>query len=53
MTALLYLIPASILLALAALLGFVWTLRSGQYEDLQGDAARMLDTDDRPLDRQT
>ncbi len=52
MTALLYLIPVSVVLALAGLAGFIWTLRSGQYDDLQGDAARFLETEDHPLDRE-
>lgn len=42
--------PFSVLLGLAALGAFWWTLRSGQYEDPAGDAARILidDPEDRP-----
>lgn len=34
--------PFSVLLGLAAVGAFVWTLRSGQYEDIEGSAARIL-----------
>ena len=39
------LIPISLGLGLLGLAAFVWTLRSRQYEDPAGDAARIL-TDD-------
>lgn len=44
------LIPASLGLGLLALVGFVWTMRSRQYDDPDGDARRILtdDWDDRP-----
>lgn len=42
MNVLLVLIPASILLGGLGLLACLWTLRHGQYEDLEGDAARIL-----------
>ena len=37
-------------LGLLALLGFLWTLKSDQYSDIEGDAMRILDDadDDRP-----
>lgn len=38
----LILAPISLALGLAGLAAFWWTLRSGQYEDPQGDAARIL-----------
>lgn len=46
-----FLAPASVLLALIGLGAFWWTLRSGQYEDPAGDAARILvgDPGDKPL----
>jgi len=46
MTILTYLIPAALLLGGAALLAFLWALRSGQYEDLDGAAERILVEDD-------
>lgn len=39
----LLLAPFSLLLGLTGLAAFWWTLRAGQYEDPQGDAARILD----------
>ena len=42
MTSLLYLIPIALLLGLAGLGAFLWTLRSGQYDDLDGAAQRIL-----------
>jgi len=45
------LIILSLALGLAAWLGFVWSVRSGQYDDPEGPKYRMLDDDeeDRPL----
>ncbi|MGG7568340.1 cbb3-type cytochrome oxidase assembly protein CcoS [Rhodovulum sp. DZ06] len=49
MTVLMFTIPISILLGLVGLGAFLWTLRSDQYRDPEGDAARILfDHDDRP-----
>lgn len=43
------LIPVAILLGLVGLGAFMWTLRSGQYDDLSGAAERiLLDDEDRP-----
>lgn len=42
MNILLILIPASSCLAILALITFLWTLRSKQYDDLEGDAWRIL-----------
>ncbi|MFY8139450.1 MAG: cbb3-type cytochrome oxidase assembly protein CcoS [Caulobacter sp.] len=39
----LLLAPFSVLLGLTGLVAFWWTLRAGQYDDPQGDAARILD----------
>ncbi|MCB1496294.1 MAG: cbb3-type cytochrome oxidase assembly protein CcoS [Bauldia sp.] len=46
MTVLLYLVPLALFLGLVGLLGFLWSLRSGQYEDLDGAALRVLDDTD-------
>ncbi len=43
-----YLIPISIVLGLIGLLVFLWTLRDGQYEDLDGASERILYDEDRP-----
>jgi cbb3-type cytochrome oxidase maturation protein len=48
MNILLILIPVSILLGAFGLCAFLWTLRSGQYDDAEGSAARMLLDDDEP-----
>ncbi|GAB4532155.1 MAG: hypothetical protein Tsb0010_13290 [Parvularculaceae bacterium] len=48
MTALLFLIPAALALGLAGLAAFFWTVRSGQYEDLDGAAERVLLDDEPP-----
>ncbi|RMD47574.1 MAG: cbb3-type cytochrome oxidase assembly protein CcoS [Alphaproteobacteria bacterium] len=50
MAALVYLIPASILLGLVGLGAFVWALRNNQFDDPEGDAQRILrpDFDDHP-----
>ncbi|NUH65152.1 cbb3-type cytochrome oxidase assembly protein CcoS [Sulfitobacter sp. S0837] len=42
MNILIVLIPVSVLLGAAGLAACLWTLRNGQYEDLEGDAARIL-----------
>jgi cbb3-type cytochrome oxidase maturation protein len=43
--ALLWLIPVTLALGLAGLGVFRWTVRSGQYEDLDAAAHRILDDD--------
>ena len=42
MTTLVYLIPVALFLGALGLSGFLWALRSGQYEDLDGAAERIL-----------
>lgn len=46
MQALLYLIPCALLLGLLGLVAFLWALNAGQFEDLDGAAARILIDDD-------
>lgn len=48
MTGLLYLIPVALFLGGLGLVGFIWSLRSGQYDDLEGAAWRILQDDDKP-----
>lgn len=49
MNILLYLIPAALVLGLLGLGAFLWALRSGQFDDLDGAANRILfDDDDAP-----
>ena len=42
MNALLILIPVALSLGLLGLAGFLWSLRSGQFDDLDGAAVRIL-----------
>lgn len=46
MSVLLYLVPAALGLGLIGLFGFMWSMRSGQYDDLEGAANRILNDDD-------
>lgn len=39
---LVYLVPLALVLGSTALAAFFWSLRSGQYDDLDGAAARIL-----------
>ncbi|WLR91315.1 cbb3-type cytochrome oxidase assembly protein CcoS [Shinella zoogloeoides] len=55
MTAIGLLVPLSIIMGIAGLLAFLWSLRARQYEDLDGAAARILlenDEDAPVVDRQ-
>ncbi|WP_275786591.1 cbb3-type cytochrome oxidase assembly protein CcoS [Pararhizobium gei] len=42
MGTLLYLMPVALILGGLGLAAFVWALRSGQYEDMDGAAERVL-----------
>jgi cbb3-type cytochrome oxidase maturation protein len=46
MTGLLILIPVALFLGAIGLAAFLWSLRSGQYDDLEGAAWRILHDDD-------
>ncbi|MCF2514715.1 cbb3-type cytochrome oxidase assembly protein CcoS [Sphingomonas sp. G124] len=46
MSGLTYLIPIALLLGLAGLAAFFWAMRSGQFEDMDGAAARILIEDE-------
>ena len=43
------LIPAMIILGLVMVGVLVWAVKSGQYDDLEGDANRIIMDDDDPL----
>lgn len=49
-----WLVPVGLAMGLAGLLAFLWSMKSGQLEDLDGAAERVLlnGTDDRPLRRE-
>ena len=46
MSGLLYLIPIALFLGLLGLGAFMWAMRSGQFDDLDGAAERILHDDD-------
>ncbi|MCP4935467.1 MAG: cbb3-type cytochrome oxidase assembly protein CcoS [bacterium] len=43
------LLPLALLLGFIALMAFMWTLKSGQYDDLDGAAWRAIMDDDQEL----
>jgi cbb3-type cytochrome oxidase maturation protein len=47
MTALAWLIPCALLLGLLGLVAFLWSLDSGQFEDLEGAGWRAFQDDER------
>ncbi len=48
MNILIFLVPAALLLGLLGLIGFLWSLRTGQYDDLEGAAERLLSDENAP-----
>lgn len=46
MNILVFLAPVAIFMGAIGLAAFLWSLRSGQYEDLEGDARRILIDDE-------
>lgn len=42
MSVLIYLIPIALTLGFTGLAAFMWAMRNGQFEDLDGAAARIL-----------
>lgn len=46
MNVLVYLVPIALALGLGALFAFLWSVRNGQYDDMDGAAVRMLTDDD-------
>jgi len=51
MTEFFYLIPIALCLGIVGLGAFLWSLRDGQYEDMDGAAARILLDDEPPTRR--
>jgi cbb3-type cytochrome oxidase maturation protein len=45
MSGLILLIPIAIVMGLVALITFLWALKSGQYEDLEGASERIFAED--------
>jgi cbb3-type cytochrome oxidase maturation protein len=46
MNVLVYLVPMAVGLGLIGLIAFLWALKSGQYDDVDGAALRVLSDDD-------
>ena len=46
MNVLVYLVPMALALGLTGLAAFMWSLKSGQYDDVEGAALRVLSDDD-------
>jgi cbb3-type cytochrome oxidase maturation protein len=51
MNGLMILIPVALLLGAVGLVAFLWSLRSGQFDDLDGAAVRILNEDKSPSER--
>jgi len=51
MSILMYLIPAALFLGLLGLVAFLWALKSGQFDDMDGAAARILIDEPSGLDQ--
>jgi cbb3-type cytochrome oxidase maturation protein len=51
MNVLVYLVPMALALGLTGLAAFLWSMRAGQYDDLDGAAVRVLADDDVDLVR--
>ncbi len=49
MTGLVFLIPIALLMGAVGLAAFFWAMRTGQYEDMDGAAHRILIDDDEDL----
>ena len=48
MSALAWLIPAALVLGLLGLAAFLWSLKTGQFDDLDGAAWRAIEDDEGP-----
>ncbi len=51
MNVLIYLVPAALALGGCGLAAFLWAMRSGQFDDLEGAAWRAISDDDLLADR--
>ena len=51
MSVIIYLIPIALLLGGLGLAAFLWSLKSGQFDDLDGAAHRILFDDDEDAER--
>jgi cbb3-type cytochrome oxidase maturation protein len=53
MTNLLFLIPVALFLGAIGMTAFIWSLKSGQYDDLDGAAVRILGNDEAEPDQES
>lgn len=51
MTGLAFLIPIALGMGLLGLVAFLWSMRDGQYDDMDGAATRILIDEDEPLEK--
>ncbi len=51
MSPLYFIVPATIILVVLGFASFIWTVRNGQYKDMEDSAARILTDDDDPIPR--
>ena len=51
MNVLVYLVPLALALGALGLVAFLWALKNGQFDDLDGAAWRAIGDDDLPEDR--
>ena len=49
MEVMVFLVPLALLLGFVGLMGFLWSLKSGQYDDLEGAGWRAI-ADDEPVE---
>jgi len=49
MNSLVFLVPIALVLGAIALASFFWSMKSGQYEDLDGAGERVLSDEDKPI----
>lgn len=47
MSILIYLMPIALFLGVVGLLAFLWSLKNKQFEDLDGEASRILFSDEK------
>jgi cbb3-type cytochrome oxidase maturation protein len=52
MNVLVYLVPLALTLGALGLAAFLWALKNGQFDDLDGAAWRAINDDDLPEDEQ-
>ncbi len=52
MNVLVYLVPLALALGAFGLAAFLWALKNGQFDDLDGAAWRAISDDDLPEDRE-